>query len=78
MSDGYELLVNAVVAIKSDEKLKNTFIEILKVGSTSQQVRVKKLLQELEYAQAPESLRKFVKLLSNDQIAHRVLAALSE
>ncbi len=78
MSDAYELLINAVVAIKSDKKLKEAFIEILKVGSSSQQVRVKRLLEELEYVQAPEDLKKFVLLLSNDKIAHRVLTALSE
>ena len=77
MSDSYSEIIDAVRAIQDDPDLTNSFITILKMGSSSQQIRVSKLMDELNKREAPESLKSFVKSLSNDKLAHQVLNALS-
>lgn len=76
--NGYDQIVNAVVAIKEDEGLKQAFIKILSVGSYSQQVRVEKIRQEVESMNPPESVTNVLALLKNDKLAHLVLNALQE
>ncbi|MGE0528541.1 MAG: hypothetical protein AB7G93_00135 [Bdellovibrionales bacterium] len=73
MEDAYGFLANAVVVIRSDNQLRECFNRILGVGSMTQQVRVAMLLKEMEKLGAPDEIKKFVRLLSNDKLAHQVL-----
>jgi hypothetical protein len=77
MNDVYDYLATAVEAIRSDEHLKNAFNEILKFGSSTQQVRVSALLNEVTKMNAPEDLKKFIQLLGNDKLAHQLLNAIN-
>jgi len=76
MSDAIELLAESVAAIKSDQKLRECFVRILKFGTSTQQVRVSLLKRELETLGAPAPVMNFVRLLADDKIAHLVLAQL--
>lgn len=73
---GYDQLVNAVAAIKSDESLREVFVRLLSIGASSQQVRVAALRDELVKLGAPDEVMGFLKLLGNDKIAEQVLKAL--
>lgn len=73
MDDVYDYLARVVIVIKSDAVLKECFNRLLQIGSSTQQVQVSALLSELEGLNAPEEVKKFVRLLGNDQLAHQVL-----
>jgi hypothetical protein len=73
---GYDQLVNAVAAIKSDKRLCEVFVRLLSIGASSQQVRVAALRDELVKLDAPDEVMDFLKLLGNDKIAEQVLKAL--
>lgn len=76
MNSQLDAFVDAVMVIKSDAQLRSLFIRILEYGSATQQVRVATLLLELDKVRAPQYVRDFVLKLSNDQLAHAVLAEL--
>lgn len=78
MSDNYDELIDIVIAIKEDEQLKKCFNHILQFGSHTQQVRVNTLLNELESLRAPDKVKNFVRLLSNDQLAQLVLREINQ
>jgi hypothetical protein len=78
MSDVFESLAGVVLAIRGDQKLKATFNRVLGIGSSTQQVRVATLLQELEKMEAPARVMNFVRLLSNDQLAQRILQEINK
>ena len=76
MSDPYDQLVDTILAIKSDKALRESFLRVLKIGGSTQQVRVSTLQRELESRQAPTLVIEFVKLLADDKIASLVLKEL--
>jgi hypothetical protein len=76
MSDPINRLAEAVIAIKSDENLRKCFIEVLKFGASTQQVRVSVLKRKLQEAGAPDRVLEFVELLGNDKLANAVLQAI--
>lgn len=73
MSDTYDYLANVVLAIRDDKKLREAFNQVLKFGTSTQQVRVAKLKVELVRLNAPDEVMKFVRLLEDDKLAHQVL-----
>lgn len=77
MSSNYNLFIDTVLVIKENPELKDCFKSILKIGGLSQQVRVSKLLHELEKLNAPENIKNFVKLLADEKLAQQVLIELS-
>lgn len=78
MSDAYEELAEAVLAIKDDESLRACFIRVLKFGSSTQQVRTSVLKHELVALGAPKIVLDFVRLLSDEKIAHIVLSEIEQ
>ena len=76
--NAYEDIADAVSAIKSDTALKAAFNQILSYGTHHQQVRVTLLLEELQKLGAPDELKRFVRSLSNDQLAHQILKAIND
>ena len=72
MADPLDQLTDAVIAIQSDAELKQRFIDILSIGSYTQQVRVHKLLEALEPLEPPDSVMTAVRLMENDKLAHAV------
>lgn len=72
MVDPLDQLTDAVIAIQSDSELKDRFLQILSVGSYTQQVRVSKLREALEPLNPPEIVMTTVKLMENDKLAHAV------
>lgn len=78
MAEIHDYLTDVVAAIRDDRELRETFVRVLELGSSTQQVRVSRLLQELNEMDAPVEVLNFVKVLSNDQIAHTVLKMLAE
>ena len=77
MDDIYDYLANVVLMIKEDPQLKECFNRILQFGASQQQVQVAALLVELEKLNAPPEVKKFVKLLSNDQLAQQILVQIN-
>lgn len=73
MEDVYNYLATAVEVIRSDSKLRDSFMQVLKFGPSTQQVRVKLLLEKVEELGAPDELIDFVRLLGNDKLAERIL-----
>lgn len=76
MSDPFERLAETVMAIKSDKELTNCFIEVLKFGPSTQQVRVATLKKKLQELNAPPRVMEFIDLLGNDKLAAAVLKAI--
>lgn len=76
--EAYEQMLKAVAAIRSDEDLKQSFIQILKYGPYTQQGRVQKVLEVVEQQGAPEEVVRFLKLLKNDKLAQLFLNALEK
>lgn len=76
MSDPLDRLAETVMAIKSDEELKKCFVEVLKFGPSTQQVRVSALKKKLQEMNAPERVLEFIELLGNDKLAAAVLKAI--
>jgi hypothetical protein len=72
MSEPYDLLINSVLAIRSDNELTESFRRILGLASMTQQVRVAALLAEVEKRGAPDEVKQFVRLLGNDKLAELV------
>lgn len=72
MADALDQLTDAVLAIQSDSALKQRFLDILSIGSYSQQIRVHKLLEVLEPLNPPDSVMTAVRLMENDKLAHAV------
>lgn len=69
-------LTNIIWMLKEDEHMKSVFVEILSVGSYSQQVRVSKLKAAIEKLNPPQEVMRFLALLSDDKLAHAVLQEL--
>ncbi len=78
MTDTLEFITNCILAIQSDEKLKQAFIKVLKIGPSSQQVRVQLLLAEVRTLNPPQDVVNFIQMLTDEQLATRVLMALEE
>ena len=76
MSENDELMAEAVLAIKSDKTLKETFNRILFYGSSTQQVRLKKLRDELMKMDAPTEVIDFLKLLGDEKVSQIVMKEL--
>lgn len=76
--EAYEQMIQAVAAIRSDEGLKHSFIQILKYGPYTQQGRVQKVLEVVEERGAPDEVVRFLKLLKNDKLAQLFLNALEK
>lgn len=76
--DPYDVLANAVLVIREDDDLKESFNRVLGLGSLSQQVRIATLLAEVEKLGAPEVVTTFVRLLGNDKLAHQVLTEINK
>ncbi len=77
MSDKMQPFIDALVAIKEDPELRKSIVDVLKFGAQAQQVRVSKILAEIEKFNPPTEVKNFVKLLSDDKLAHQVLTELS-
>jgi hypothetical protein len=75
--DVYDYLADVVSVIQSDEDLRECFIQVLKFGSATQQVRVATLLKELTRLEAPVEVKNFVRLLEDEKLAHQVLEKLT-
>ena len=71
-----DYIARSIAVIDADEALKNAFLRILAANPSEQKQRVSSLTQMLIVNGAPEELRTFVKLLSNDQVAAAVQTAL--
>lgn len=76
--DVFSEIAESILAIKSDPELKRTFVEILEIGSCTQQVRVSRLLEVLAVKRPPEKLTRFIALLKDDKIANLVYAELNK
>lgn len=72
-ADILDQMVDTVMAIKSDPVLVQTFIQILEMGSSTQQVRVSNLHQALTEKKAPSQVLDFVQMLRDEKLAHAVL-----
>ena len=77
MRDMHDYLATAVEVIKADSELTKTFNNVLQYSSSSRLVSVNKLLISLEKTDAPKDLKDFVKLLSNERLAHQFLKAIN-
>ena len=71
-----DYIARSIAVIGADEALKKAFLRILAANPSEQKQRVSSLTQMLIVNGAPEELRTFVKLLSNDQVAAAVQTAL--
>ncbi|MBC87343.1 MAG: hypothetical protein CL677_09220 [Bdellovibrionaceae bacterium] len=76
--DIYEELAEAILAIKSDKNLKESFLKILEVGSYSQQVRVEKIYNEVIKFDPPAEVTLVLNLLKDDKIANLVYRELAQ
>ncbi len=74
--NSYDELINAVVAIKADEELRQRFIQILKFGPYTKEGRVEKVLQAASQNNAPPEVTRVLSLLKNDKLATLFLNAL--
>ena len=70
--DIYSELTDSVLAIKSDAKLKEAFIKILRVGTYSQQTRVEKISEAIHAHHPPQKIVHLLKLLKDDKFANLV------
>ncbi len=73
-----DFITDCIHAIQSDSALKESFIQVLSMGSSTQQVRVHRLLEAIKDHNAPEPVIRFVQMLSDDKLAHKVLSVLEE
>lgn len=78
MKLNFDQITDMVEAIKSDEALSEAFVQVLKFGSSSQQVRVQKLKEVLSEQGAPENLLNFIELLVDPVLATQVLNVIDE
>lgn len=76
--DVYESLATAVMAIKSDDELREAFIKILSVGSYTQQIRVEKIMSEISGMSPPDEVMQLLELLKNDKLANIVYKELTD
>lgn len=76
MSNSLDRIVDVVLALKSDPELKECFSRVLRIGSSTQQVRVSLLIEELKKRGAPVKILEFAQALSNEKIAQLVLQEL--
>lgn len=76
--DAYSELAKSILVIKSDPHLKKTFIDVLEIGSYTQQVRVNKITEAIKVHNPPEEIVRFLKLLSDDKIANLVYSELTK
>lgn len=74
--DPKELLAEAALAIKDDKMLKDTFLKILYYGSSTQQVRLKKLKDELMKMDAPTEVIDVLKLLGDEKVSQEFFKAI--
>ena len=67
--DPLDLLATAAIAISEDKDLKQRFLQVLSVGSYSQQIRMAKLQEAILPLDPPDSIIKVLLLLQNDKLA---------
>jgi hypothetical protein len=73
-----DYISSCILAIQSDAQLSACFINVLKMGSNSQQIRVHRLLEETQKLNAPKEVTQFIRMLSDNQLASKVLSILEE
>lgn len=71
-------LVDFILAIKSDHKMKALILDILEVGSYSQQVRVDKLIAVVKEQEPPERFLRVLTLLKDAKIANLIYSELKK
>lgn len=76
MSDVYEYMASVVQVIREDGQLRDSFNKIL--GAAHSDERVPLLLAELAEIGAPETVTRFVSLLSDDAVAAVVLQEINK
>ncbi len=78
MADGFDRLINVIVAIRSDPKLVECFTRLLRTDPRSQQDRLMALYEELLTLEAPDEVMNFLRLLADRRIVDHVLNAISK
>jgi hypothetical protein len=74
--DPLDLLTDAAIAIGEDKELKQRFLQVLSVGTYTQQIRVAKLQEAIASLNPPETVTKVLRLLQNDKLAQVFYAQL--
>ena len=77
---GMEELTGFVLAIKEDPDLRKAFVQVLEMGTSTQQARVAKIHEALQaqHREVDETMQRLIRFLSDDKVAGLVLNELKK